>query len=301
MLVSRSLSSLVLVLAVVAGCSAEPPTYEGETQAAIAQDEPPVAASALRAGDAPFGSPGCGSDQAERGVSSKRISVRGVQRTYVLSVPESYEPQRRHRLIFGWHGLGLSGAQMRSFVAAIEGLAGDEAVFVYPNTSIDGGTRHLDRSANGPDVALFDALVETIAASYCIDPRLVFSIGFSDGAFFTNSLAQARPAGLRGIVPIAGGGGGGVSVAAMVIHSRDDSNVGIGYGLGSVRQWGAANACRSEDFGRYPLGVCRPLADCREEYPVVFCQWGRTSPNQGTHDWPRFPSANQDIWGFLSR
>lgn len=285
-----------LAMAALGGCSSAQVGYRINPR--IAQIS---AISSLSETEPGASTSGCDLPTAEKGLMAKQISVWGYNRTYLLSVPSGYQPKVPHRLIFGWHGYGLSGQQMHSFVSPIEELAGADAIFVYPDTAINGGTRGLDGRSGGPDVAFFDALVASISSSYCIDAHRVFAIGFSDGAFFTNALAQSRSQALRGIIPIAGGGGGGPNMAVMVIHSKDDGTVGIGNGLGSVSQWAGSNSCHSEDYGNFPLGTCRALTGCKEGFPVTFCRWGRTQPNQGTHDWPRFPSANSDIWQFFAK
>jgi poly(3-hydroxybutyrate) depolymerase len=187
----------------------------------------------------------------------------------------------------------------KDFVSMLEAKANNEAIFVYPDAAINGAKRSLDPSANGLDVAFFDALVKNIGDDYCVDRSQVYSIGFSNGGFFTNSLAQARPDALKGIVSIAGGGGGGSPVNALIVHSKDDSNVGVGNGYQSVRAWASAAECAPQEPSQFPLQTCTPLKGCKKAY-VGFCLWGQTKPGQGTHDWPRFASANDDIWRFLS-
>jgi len=235
------------------------------------------------------------------GSAAQSIQVNGTKRTYILSIPKAYDYTKTHSLIISWHGLGLSGDQMqKDFVFALEEKAQGSAIFVYPDAAINGMKRSLDPSGNGPDVAFFDSLVKSVASSFCVDTSKIYSIGFSNGAFFTNALAQVRPNVLRGIVPIAGGGGGGVPTPALVVHSKDDSSVGIGNGFGSVKAWAEAAGCEQENYSSYPLGACTPLKGCKTA-PVGFCYWGQTKPGQGTHDWPRFPKANDDIWSFLSQ
>src|SRR5438132_5028268 len=72
--------------------------------------------------------PGCGLPQ-PLGVSTMTMTVNGVLRSYVLSVPRTYNPHVPGRLVFAWHGLGGSGQTIRSHNVEY-GLTG---VSVYPH------------------------------------------------------------------------------------------------------------------------------------------------------------------------
>ena len=242
------------------------------------------------------GSAGCHASSPQIGVNSLAITISGDSRSYVLSVDGAYQADKPHALVFGWHGLGLDGAQMRSFVKDIEALAGDEAIFVYP----DAGGRAWSQDEGGPDVALFDQLVQSLGETYCIDESRIFSIGFSDGAFFTNFMGQTRAQKIRAIVPVSGGGGGGALMPALVVHGKDDPNVGAENGIESAKQWARSDGCQ-EDIDENLFDVCQPLAGCKAGYPVAFCYWTKPNPGWVTHDWPRFSSANQDIWQFFAQ
>ena len=124
--------------------------------------------------DAPSG---CGVAGAPTGVfSNQTITIGDQARTYVLSVPRSYDPSTPLGLVFGWHGHGGTGYQARQSYA-IEPSAASSAIFVYPDGITNGAD--WDYSPTGIDVALFDALVANLAGSYCIDRNRIFSTGLS--------------------------------------------------------------------------------------------------------------------------
>lgn len=242
--------------------------------------------------------PECQTKGHASGVFREKILVNGVNRSFILFVPIEYSDRNKHRLVVSWHGLGLSSDQMRNdFVSVIEKRSLGKAIYAYPDAAINGAKRGFDPSPSGLDVLFFDSILQYLNSKLCLDKNQVYSIGFSNGAFFTNALAQARPKSLRGIIPIAGGGGGNVPIEALIIHSRDDSNVSIGSGLSSVQAWSQASKCENENFRNYPLNICTPLKGCIKK--VTFCFWSQTQTGQGTHDWPRFPSANDEILKFI--
>src|SRR6516164_7630259 len=100
---------------------------------------------------------GCGLP-ATPGVSTVTLAVNGVQRSYVLSVPSTYNPITPSRLVFAWHGLGGSGQTLRSHNVEY-GLSG---ISVYPNAlpcSQFGGQTCWDLNPAGQDVAFYDAML----------------------------------------------------------------------------------------------------------------------------------------------
>ena len=110
----------------------------------------------------------------------------GEERTYRLYVPKSYDPGRPTPLVISLHGGGLWGtAQMEisqwNAVADEQGL-----IVVYPSGAGGGGPRawHVgaaggDRSAR--DVRFIAELIDTLKASYTIDPTRIYADGLSNG------------------------------------------------------------------------------------------------------------------------
>lgn len=170
----------------------------------------------------------------------------------------------------------------------IESLAGDDAIFIYPNAL--GGSWN-GSSGSSPDVIFFDEIVRTTSELYCIDKNRVFVHGFSNGGFFVNSLAWHRSTAIRGIIAVAGGGGG-AKIPVMVIHGSSDPNVGYYFGQQSVSAYAKANGCGNINFGAIRFGECQQIPACQAEYPTWFCPWG------GNHHWPEFTLPS--VWGFIS-
>jgi polyhydroxybutyrate depolymerase len=189
--------------------------------------------------------------------------------------------------MIGYHGLGLDGTSPRRDHKwpIIEELAGDNGIFIYANSrgqSWNGGT-------NSEDIKFFDGIVKFMSESYCIDPKRVFVHGFSNGAFFVNSLVKQRQDSIRGVISVAGGGSG-TNTAAMVIHGEADPSVGYVYAPSLLRSYASANNC-SETLLDAPRETCTTFPSCDEGKPVVFCPW------RGNHHWPEFSLTH--VWEFI--
>lgn len=129
---------------------------------------------------------GCGKSPPSSG--TKSITVNGQQRQYILQVPDSYDNDHAHMLIFGLHWLGGSMNDVAPNYYGLRQLAGNNAVFVAPN-GIDNGWEN----PGGRDVALIDAIIASVQNDLCIDEDQRFSTGFSYGGGMSYALACARP------------------------------------------------------------------------------------------------------------
>src|SRR5262249_8742748 len=123
------------------------------------------------------------------------------------------------------------------------------------------------------DVLLFDAILARLRERFAIDPRRVYSTGFSNGAAFCYRLAAGRPSVVAAIAPVAGylpdlsREGTTVPVPVLHVHGTADERVGAsddpvatwarwnGATKGPVRDvlaWGGLRLRRSAYSGASP-------------------------------------------------
>ena len=258
---------------------------------------------------------GCGLAGAPTGVlSNQTITVGGQARTYLLSVPRSYDPSTPLALVFGWHGHGGNGNGARQS-DAIEPSAAGGAIFVYPDGLGAAGSTDWDRTATGRDVELFDTLVNYLASAYCIDRNRIFSTGGSAGAFFTNALGCYRGDVLRAIAPVAGGPPNSSDsspvtctgkVGAWIAHASNDDTVDFTTGGIATRDfWIARNGCSTT---LAPVAVspadCVEYQGCQPDLPVVWCVYteGHSGPSMANClDGGVCFDAGPAVWAFFAR
>lgn len=146
------------------------------------------------------------------------------------------------------------------------------------------------------DFAFFDALLDYLTASYCIDDAQIFAVGHSLGGSFVNSLACARGDVLRGVA-VVGGGYGGIpgcrgQVAALVMHHPDDRLVPVAAGEAAREARLAQNGLTDQ----VPWPMSRPSGFQCERYgvgpteePVIWCPHPFDHTRSGRyypHNWP---------------
>lgn len=215
-------------------------------------------------------------------------------RTYVLSVPASYDKNTPLPLSFGFHGNFGNGNAFKNG-ESIELATGQPAIFVYPDgleSNIGGSGWELD--VNGRDVALFDAIFADLSSRYCIDQDRVTAFGRSFGAFFTNTLACARGDRLAAVAAMMGGGPNDQCTAAVhawLHHSADDPTVSIDDGRESRDHYLALNGCGSATHPIDPA-PCVEYDDCSSGRRVVWCE-------NATGGHTVAPYANQAVRDFF--
>lgn len=228
------------------------------------------------------------------GVQALTIDVGGTERTFVLSVPDGYDPATPSPLVFAWHGLGGSGSGARSYFG-LEQQAAGAAIFVYPDgLVVEQGDTGWVLTVDGRDVAFYDALRAQLEAQYCVDTTRVFSTGHSFGGYMSNALGCARASELRAIAPVAGGGPWGACdttpLSALVIHGSNDPTVDPSEGQGSLTWWRQQAGCSGESVATTPAG-CVDYQGCTG-VRVGFCT------HEEGHSWPAL--APEAVWGFFT-
>jgi poly(3-hydroxybutyrate) depolymerase len=292
------------------GADAMPPPAQGA--AGTASMEPMMPETDGGAGQMavdmapPAGSSGCGAaDWPADGDQS--IDVEGTPREYIVSIPADYDPNTPYKLVFAWHGLGGTAAQIaggfRGGYYGLEPMAGGTTIFVAGQgleTSNSVGSGPGWDNTNGRDVAFTSAMLQWLRASYCIDDERIFSVGMSYGGIMSNRVGCSLGEDFRAIAPMAGSGPGFGSfgancvgqVAAWITHGNTDNIVSFSSGQASRDHWAMANGC---DDSTTPVGpeACVAYDGCDPGYPVHWCEF------DGGHTVPGFAAAA--VWAFFSQ
>lgn len=254
------------------------------------------------------GSPSAGCGRPAPGEAPAGIEIGGQPREFILVVPESYEEQYPHRLVLGFHGRTTPNQKVRIYFQ-LEAHSNHPTIFVYPAglVAADGKFSWYERGQSGAelrDYEFFDALVEDLAESYCLDLDEIFVVGHSLGGSFVNSLGCARGSVIRGIGTVAGriwNGPCSGPVGTMLLHNPHDDLVPFERGVE------ARDAALSQNGLRLVAEACEPSALNCECYgpegtdnPVVWCPHTEDLNRHGDfypHLWPR--EAGEAIMGFF--
>ena len=121
------------------------------------------------------------------------ITHAGLEREYILYVPDSYTPGTAAPLVLNFHG--YTSNNLEQFLYSDFRPIADTAGFlvVHPMGTVDLlGNPHWNvgwGSSTVDDVGFTSALIDSLSATYTINQDRIYSTGMSNGGFFSYKLA----------------------------------------------------------------------------------------------------------------
>lgn len=202
---------------------------------------------------------------APSGDTTYSLTHDGIERTYVLHVPSSYDGKSAVPLVLDFHG-GGGNANTEMTTSKFSGLADRKGFIVaYPN----GNGRLQDKllTWNGgtccgyaakdqiDDVGFVRAVIAEIQSKYKIDSKRIYAAGLSNGAIFSYRLACDASDIFAAIAPVSGTLNDpqcqpNNTVSVIHFHGTDDAHVPYkgGYGPDSLVDVDFASVKDSIDF-----------------------------------------------------
>jgi polyhydroxybutyrate depolymerase len=140
------------------------------------------------------------------GQFSESFMFNGTRRTYQLCVPDRYDGTRPVPVVFEFHGFG-SNAQQQVAYGDFRPLA-DRDGFLIVAPDGEGNPKHfsLVPTGAGSDVAMSEALLDRVEATFCVDAERVYATGMSNGAGLTVVLACVAADRFAAFGPVAASG-----------------------------------------------------------------------------------------------
>src|SRR5688572_24396379 len=172
--------------------------------AGTCNDEPP--AGAMQAPDPPPYSGGA-CPTLTPGTTFNTIASSGIDRQFLLVVPENPEPGETFPVIFLWHWLNADAMSFYERADAQNAATQQRFIAVIPNgiDSIPANWPWLTTSNTERDFIFFDDMLACVSEQYPVNKNCVSSAGVSDGALWTSQLAGGRGQYLSSIIVLSGG------------------------------------------------------------------------------------------------
>lgn len=271
-------------------------------------------------------------------LGNRFFRVQSAERPLGLFVPSGYDPSIPAPLVILLHGFEHSGAGLENDYVHILPMAEEYGfAYCYPDGTKNSNA-HRFWNATGAccnfhhsdvdDVGYLKGLIDTAKEQVNIDPRRVFLIGYSNGAFMAHRMAIEHSQVVAGVACLAGTVSEGDSVNpqepvnVLQVHGTEDEVIFYGGGItylndggGSVYRadvpfvgaeevvaaWGAANGCtdwvkdaaRSLDLS-YGLGFPDTIVARFSDHPAngVVELW---SIQGGKH----YPEPRPEMWRLM--
>ncbi|HET9956301.1 MAG TPA: Ricin and poly(3-hydroxybutyrate) depolymerase fusion [Polyangiaceae bacterium] len=252
---------------------------------------------------------GCGATSWPTSKDSYTIDVAGTSRSYILRLPNNYDPNHPYRLILAYHWLnGTSqnvanggGATGKPFYGLWD-LAEGSTIFVAPQ-----GINNAWPNSSGRDVEFTRVLLAELSKQLCIDKTRIFAEGFSMGGSMSYALACAMGDVVRAVAVHSGGPMSGCvkhdkPVPYFMTHGTKDSVCTYPeYGVPQLNDFAKINGCTAQSLptpsGNTPS--CVDFAGCKAGYPVRACIFvGDHTPSPPS---PQNTWVPAESWKFLSQ
>ena len=268
-------------------------------------------------GGASTGTPSAGCGKAPTLTSGKRsIQTSGSSRSFILSIPDNYDNNDPHRLIFAFHwnggtsedidGGGSSGAVWSYY--GLRAQANDSTIFVAPQGNNNGWA-----NPGGQDLAFVDDMVQLIEEDLCVDTTRLFALGFSYGGGMSYAIACARATVFRAVAvysgaQLSGCDGGKDPIAYLGIHGISDGTCNIAGGRSLRDTFVRNNGCAAQNPPEPAAGslthTCTSYEGCDAGYPVEWCAFdGGHTPgmvdgggDDGAKTWTK-----EEVWKFFTQ
>lgn len=250
-------------------------------------------------------SPGC-SKSSTLSSGTYTTTVNGVQRQYILTLPQNFDRSQPHKLIFGYHWLG---GTMQDVVGGsyygIQPLAGSSAIFVAPQ-----GLNNGWGNSNGDDITFNDQILATLQANLCIDETQIYSMGWSYGGSMSYALACARPNVFRGVAVMSGANLSGCSpgtqpVAYYAQHGVSDSVLPIARGRSIRDTFVTDNHCTPQNPPEPAAGSGKHIkteySGCSAGHPVWWIAFDGPHEPLATDAGASSSWTPGQIWSFISQ
>jgi polyhydroxybutyrate depolymerase len=124
---------------------------------------------------------------------NKSLFFDGLNRTYIVYIPSTYDGTSQVPVVFNFHGGGGTSSDFINYGNDMRPVA-DTANFiaVYPQAATDptdGSFSWLHKAPTSHnDVNFIEAIIDTLASEYAIDNERIYACGYSEGGIFSYEL-----------------------------------------------------------------------------------------------------------------
>ncbi len=150
-------------------------------------------------------------DECYSNTNAQTLVHDGMNREYILYVPNSYDGTSSIPLLLNFHGFGGSASQymqeadMRSLAEA------DTFILVYPQGSCLDGSSHWnpcptggDNKSTADDVGFVEAMISEISSQYNLDMERIYAAGYSNGGMMAYGLANYKSDLIAAVASVSG-------------------------------------------------------------------------------------------------
>jgi polyhydroxybutyrate depolymerase len=151
------------------------------------------------------------SDECYLNTNAQTIVHDGIEREYILYVPNSYDGTSAVPLLLNFHGFGGSASEFINDADMRAEAEANSFILVYPQGSCLNGASHWnpcpidgDNKSTADDVGFVEALVNEVSSQYAIDLERIYAAGYSNGGMMAYGLANYKSNLIAAIASVSG-------------------------------------------------------------------------------------------------
>jgi polyhydroxybutyrate depolymerase len=151
------------------------------------------------------------SDECYLNTNAQTLVHDGMNREYILYVPNSYDGTSAVPLLFNFHGFGGSASEFINDADMRAEAEANSFILVYPQGSCLNGASHWnpcpidgDNKSSADDVGFVEALVNEVSSQYTIDLERIYAAGYSNGGMMAYGLANYKSNLIAAVASVSG-------------------------------------------------------------------------------------------------
>lgn len=293
------------------GASASGSTGAGTSGSGAATSTGSASTGSTGSGSSGSGAGGGGGGQSGCGIpvptadTEHTLPFGGESRKLRVHTPPGLDPSTPAPVVMVFHGYLEDGDKIEDITKMTPAADARGYIVVYAD-GLDqswnaGGCCGSSESDGVDDVGFVSAMIDFLEAHYCVDPKRVFSAGFSNGGMLSHRLACELGDRIAAIGPVSGtmaipACAPTRAVPVMHLHGTSDfvvaySNGGFSGAKGvdeTMAGWVTRNGCSPTPHVVFQHGdaTCESWSPCADDSDVVRCRL-----DGGGHQWPGGNSA----------
>ena len=179
------------------------------------------------------------SDECYLNTNAQTIVHDGIEREYILYVPNSYDGTSVVPLLLNFHGFGGSASEFINDADMRAEAEANSFILVYPQGSCLNGASHWnpcpidgDNKSTADDVGFVEAMISEISSQYTIDMERIYAAGYSNGGMMAYGLANYKSDLIAAVASVSGAMlncTGPTSHPMPVVHLHGTSDAVVSY------------------------------------------------------------------------
>lgn len=196
------------------------------------------------------------------------------ERSYLLTLPAGFQPDKSYKLLLVFHGSGGNASDMRQ-TAQFEQYS-DEYIIAYPKSQVvewnEGCGCNIADRLNVDDLGFVDQVIADIQQKYRLYDGEIYAAGFSQGGLFTQNLACNRSSVFKAVAVVAGSMSQQLAascfpeqpLSVMMVHGSHDTVLpysGLNDGNFGLLSSPKAIQLHANKHGSLPYKMIKPLKE----------------------------------------